>query len=181
MRNDRHSAAMAKILVTLILGLAGGLAAAWWWLGGPARSLVLPGDQLAAWVEVTGAESIPVDAGGTTWIVSATIHMRNVGTSPLTVNIPAQRFLLVRKDGSTVAGNLASSVMSRIGSQQTASVPLPKTTFFATAQDTTSIVLALEQGDGLRIIPAPIGKAPPKDAAPAVEPSPAVEPNAGKG
>jgi len=98
------------------------------------------------------------------------------------VNIPAQRFLLVRKDGSTVAGNLASSVMSRIGSQQTASVPLPKTTFFATAQDTTSIVLALEQGDGLRIIPAPIGKAPPKaDSAPAVEPTPAVEPNANKG
>lgn len=153
---------MGKFLATLIIGLIAGLAAAWWWLGGSPRTLAQPSEHLIAWVEIASSEKIPVDAGGTTWIVGCTLHLRNISGSSTSVTVPAQRFLVVLGNGSTVVGQLASPTTTRVGEQQVASIALPKVSFFSRSQDASSLIVGLDEGDGLRLVAAPVGEAPPK-------------------
>jgi hypothetical protein len=153
---------MAKFLLSLVLGLIAGLIAAWWWLGGSPRTLNQPSERLFAWVEVASAEQLPVDAGGKPWIIGCTVHLRNFTTSTTSVTVPAQRFLLVLGNGSTVVGHLAEPATVKVGEQQTASVALPKVSFFSRSQDAASVILALDEGDGLRLVAAPVGDAPVK-------------------
>ncbi len=160
---------MAKFLLSLVIGLVVGLLAAWWWLGGSPRTLAQPSERLVAWVEVSSSEQLPVDAGGKPWIIGCTVHLRNITASPTTVTIPPQRFLLVLGNGSTVTGRITDSTTSRIGEQQLASIPLPKVNFFNRSQDAASVILALDEGDGLRLVAAPVGQAPAKQKEEAVE------------
>lgn len=157
---------MGKILATLILGLLGGLAATWWWLGGSPRTLAQPSERLAAWIQVTSSEKLPIDAGGTTWIIGCTLHLRNIGNAPVSVSVPAQRFLLVLGNGSTVTGQMTAAASARVGEQQTSSIQLPKVSFFSRSQDASSLVIGLDEGDGLRLVAAPVGDAPPAPAGP---------------
>jgi hypothetical protein len=154
--------AMAKFLLSLVLGLIAGLIATWWWLGGSPRTLNQPSERLFAWIEVASAEQLPVDAGGKPWIVGCTVHLRNFTTATTSVTVPAQRFLLVLADGSTVVGHLSQPTSVSVGEQQTASVALPKVSFFSRSQDAASVILALDEGDGLRLVAAPVGDAPVK-------------------
>ncbi len=151
---------MARFLLLLLVGLIVGLLIAWWWLGGSPRTLAQPSERLIAWVEVVTAEQLPVNAGGKPWIVGCTVHLRNITTASTSVTVPAQRFLLVLDNGSTVTGNLAVPATVAIGEQQTGSVVLPKVSFFSRSQDATSLILAIDEGDGLRLVAAPVGDAP---------------------
>ncbi len=153
---------MAKFLLVLVIGLIAGLAAAWWWLGGSPRTLAQPSERLLAWVEISSAEELPVDAGGTPWIIGCTVHLRNISSSSTSVTVPAQRFLLVLANGSTVTGQLTEAVSTKVAEQQTAAIALPKVSFFSRSQDASSVVLALDEGEGLRLVAAPVGKAPEK-------------------
>lgn len=164
---------MGKILATLVIGLLGGLLVAWWWLGGTPRTLAQPSERLAAWIEVASTDKLPIESGGTTWIVGCTLHLRNIGPSPVTVSVPVQRFLLVLGDGSTVTGTMGTAASARVAEQQTASIVLPKVSFFARSQDASSMVLAIDEGDGLRLVAAPVGGAP---APTAQGPEPAKQP-----
>lgn len=156
---------MARILATLIVGLLIGLLAAWWWLRGTPRTLAQPSDRLVAWIEVSSSEELPVTAGGTTWIIGCTLHLRNISGSDLQVAVPAQRFLVVLGDGSTVSGSLAAPATLTVGQQQGAALPLPKVSFFSRSQEAANAVIALDQGDGLRLVVAPVGEAPPQPEA----------------
>jgi len=151
---------MAKVILLLVVGLLGGLVVARFWLGGSPRTLAQPSERLLAWIEVSSAEELPVDAGGKPWIVGCTVHLRNISASSTSVTVPAQRFLLVLGNGSTVTGNLAESASISIAEQQTGSIVLPKVSFFSRSQDASSLVLALDEGNGLRLVAAPVGKAP---------------------
>lgn len=168
---------MGKILATLLVGLFIGLLVAWWWLGGSPRTLAQPSERLVAWVEVASTEKIPVEAGGTTWILGCTVHLRNITGTAASVTVPAQRFLLVLDNGSTVVGHLAAPTTTKVGEQQVASIPLPKVSFFSRSQDASSVILGLDEGDGLRLVAAPVGEAPPKVEQPEA-PKPAAEPPA---
>ena len=161
--SDMARSGMAKVLLLLVIGLITGLAAAWWWLGGSPRTLAQPSEHLLAWIEVSSAEELPVDAGGTPWIIGCTVHLRNISGSSTSVTIPAQRFLLVLANGSTVTGQLKDAVSTKVGEQQTASIALPKVSFFSRSQDASSVVLALDEGEGLRLVAAPVGTAPEKE------------------
>lgn len=154
---------MAKILATLLAGLLLGLLVAWWWLGGSPRTLAQPSDHLVAWVEIASSEKLPVNAGGTTWIIGCTVHLRNITETATSVTVPAQRFLLILENGSTIVGHLAEPTTTRVGAQQTASVQLPRVSFFSRSQEAASVILALDEGDGLSLVAAPVGDAPPKD------------------
>ncbi len=158
---------MAKFLFSVIIGLIVGLSVAWWWLGGSPRTLNQPSERLFAWVEVASAEQLPVDAGGKPWIIGCTVHLRNFTSTATSVTVPAQRFLLVLGNGSTVVGHLAEAATVKVGEQQTASIAMPKVSFFSRSQDAASVILALDEGDGLRLVAAPVGDAPvrPKEKA----------------
>lgn len=164
-----HRSGMARFALALVIGLLVGLLGAWWLLGGKARALAQSGEKLFAWVEVTATEELPVSNGGTPYIISSTLHLRNLGTATAAVAVPAQRFLLVLGDGVAISGQLAEAASVRIGTQETASVPLPKVSFVSRSQDAASLVIALDEGDGLRLVAAPVGEAPAKPAEKPVE------------
>lgn len=153
---------MAKFVLSVLVGLIAGLIVTWWWLGGSPRTLNQPSERLFAWVEVASAEQLPVDAGGKPWIIGCTVHLRNFTSSTTSVTVPAQRFLLVLGNGSTVVGHLAEPATIKVGEQQTSSIALPKVSFFSRSQDAASVILALDEGDGLRLVAAPVGDAPVK-------------------
>jgi len=155
---------MAKFLLSLLVGLIVGLLVAWWWLGGNPRALAQSGERLFAWVEVTSTEELPVSTSGRPWIVGCTLHLRNMSATSASVAVPVQRFLLVLEDGTTVTGQLAEAAKESIGGQQTVSIPLPKVSFISRSQDAASVILALDEGEGLRLVAAPVGEAPAKPA-----------------
>lgn len=162
---------MARFLLSLTVGLILGLLAAWWWLGGGTRPLAQSGERLLAWTEVSSAEALPVDAGGKPWIVGCTVHLRSLTGASAAVNVPAQRFLVVRGNGQIATGHLAEGTTARVGDKLAAPVLLPNVNFVSSSQDVASVILAIDEGDGLRLIAAPVGKAPaqPEAAKPSVE------------
>lgn len=156
-----------KPLALLVIGLAIGVGLMWWWIGGRPRTLAQPSDSLAGWIQITGTESIPVASGGKTWIVGSEIRLRNITAHGVRVAVPAQRFVVVLRDGSTVVGRLPEPGGLNVASQQTATLTLPKVSFFSDSETISSVVLVIDEGDGLRPIIAPVGEEPP---APKVEP-----------
>lgn len=161
---------MGKTVLAIIIGLLVGAFAAWWWVGGGhPRTLAQPSEHLAGWSVVTSTQELASASGGTTWSVSAEVRLRNISTKGLKLNVPAQRFLVVLADGSTVVGNLPDPVSSSISAQETTSVVLPVVSFFSRSRDIASVLLALDEGDGLRLVAAPVGEEPkpPKPAEPA--------------
>lgn len=158
---------MARLLAAVAAGLLAGALLCWWWLGNRPRSLAQPSDRLVAWAEVASVERVNVAAGGTTWIVTCRVHLRNIGGGAISVNVPPQRFLLALGDGSTITGRLGEATTARIIEQQTASIDLPKVSFFSRSQDASSVILGIDEGDGLRLVAAPVGEAPPPPPPPA--------------
>lgn len=159
-------AGMGKILVVLVIGLTLGVGFMWWWMGARPRSLAQPSDSLAGWVHLTGTDSIPVASGGTTWIVGSEVRLRNITTKPVRLNVPAQRFVVVLGDGSTVVGRLAEALNVTVASQQTTAIPLPKVSFFGSSERVSGVVLVIDEGDGLRPIISPVGEEPKVEAKP---------------
>jgi hypothetical protein len=170
---------MGKSILVLVIGLVIGGLLAWWWAGRSPRTLAQPSERLVAWAEVTAAEELPT-GGASTWIVGATVHLRNITATPATVTVPAQRFLVVLGDGSTITGRMDEQTTSRIGPQQTASIALPKVSFVSRSQDAASVLLGLDEGTGLALVAAPVGDAPPKSEAAKPEPAPEAKPEAAK-
>ena len=162
---------MARFLLSLTVGLILGLLATWWWLDGGQQPLAQSSERLLAWAEVSSAEALPVEAGGKPWIVGCTVHLRSITGAPAAVNVPAQRFLVVRSGGLIASGHLAEGTTARVGDKLPASVLLPNVNFVSDSQDVKSVILAIDEGDGLRLIAAPVGKAPstPEPAKPRVE------------
>ena len=153
--------AMGKILLILVIGLTLGVGLMWWWMGARPHTLAQPSDSLAGWVQLTGTDSIPVASGGKTWIVGSEVRLRNITARPVQLTVPAQRFVVVRGDGSTVVGRLGETATHHVASQQTTAITLPKVSFFGSSETVSGVVLVIDEGDGLRPIIAPVGEEPP--------------------
>lgn len=163
---------MGKFLICMLFGLAAGAALVWWWLGGHPRTLAQPSDHLVGWSLVTRADSLASAGGATTWSVTTEVRLHNITAKTVRLTVPAQRFLVVLGDGSTVVGNLTEAASASIAAQQTTSVPLPVVSFFSRSKDVGSVLLALDEGDGLRLVAAPVGEEP----APKEQPKPEAKP-----